>query len=368
MTADTTIRTTPPPRDAIANDSLSRPDWTVTARDTNGVIALDKNETADPVFQKQLAGILSTVPVRAVTEYPECAPYYHLLAGHLGISPESLLFTPGSDGAIRSVFEAFTSPGDTVLMTAPSFAMYAVYSKIAGVNIVEMVYEASETGPVLSAETICAAIEQHRPRLFCLPNPDSPTGTMFSADELESIIRAAADAGSVVLIDEAYFPFSDITALALIDAYPNLVVTRTFAKAWGLAGLRLGYAAAHRDMIAILHKVRPMYEVNGFALAAMEKLLAHEDWVTASVQRTNEGKQHFIDRMNDNGLRTLNGDGNFLHVDFGNRRDVVHAALEGKVLYKRDFAEPCLEGFSRFSVAPEEIMANVADIIDNVLK
>lgn len=367
MTSDIPNRTTPVPRVPIADDNLSRPDWTLTTRHTEGVIALDKNETADPVFREQLAGILSTLPVRAVTEYPECAPYYHLLAGHLGVSAKNLLFTPGSDGAIRSVFEAFLSPGDTVLMTAPSFAMYAVYSKIAGAEAIDVTYEASDSGPMLSVETVCRAIGEHRPRLFCLPNPDSPTGTIFPARDLENIIRAAADVGTVILIDEAYFPFSNITALGLIDAYPNLVVTRTFAKAWGLAGLRLGFAAAHPDMATILHKVRPMYEVNGFALAAMEKLLGHEDWITASVGRINDGKQYFIERMKGKGLRTLGGAGNFLHVDFADSRDAVQAALEGKVLYKRAFAEPCLEGFSRFSAAPKEIMASVANIIDGAL-
>jgi histidinol-phosphate aminotransferase len=203
--------------------------------------------------------------------------------------------------------------------------------------------------------------------LFCLPNPDSPTGTIFPADALESIIDAAANAGTVILVDEAYFPFSDVTALGLIDAFSNLVVTRTFAKAWGLAGLRIGYAAAHPEMTAILHKVRPMYEVNGFALAAMEKLLAHEDWVMASVERISDGKQYFISRMNDIGFRTLGGAGNFLHVDFGDRRDAVHATLEGKVLYKPAFAEPCLQDFSRFSTSPKEIMTTVADIIEGAL-
>jgi histidinol-phosphate aminotransferase len=367
MTANTPNRTAPQPRAAIANSSLSRPDWTVMARDTSQVIALDKNETADPIFQEQLAKILSKVPVRAITEYPECAPYYHLLAKHLDVSPRNLLFTPGSDGAIRFVFEAYTSPGDTVLMTAPSFAMYDVYSRMVGVKAVKLKYEVADLGPSLSAKAICNAVEEYRPKLLCLPNPDSPTGTIFFHEELESIIDSAAIVGTVILIDEAYFPFSDVTALGLINDYPNLVVTRTFAKAWGLAGLRIGYAAAHPDMAATLHKVRPMYEVNGFALAAMEKLLAHEEWVMASVKRINDGKEYFINRMNSRGLQTMDCAGNFLHVNFGNQRTAVHAALDGKVLFKPDFIEPCLKGFSRFSSAPENVLAIVADIIEGAL-
>jgi len=146
------------------------------------------------------------------------------------------------------------------------------------------------------------------------------------------------------------------------------VIARTFAKAWGLAGLRLGYAVANPDMALILHKVRPMYEVNGFALAAMTALIEHKDWMIASVDSINAGKDYFISRMQEIGLRTLDSAGNFLHVDFGDNRNNIHAVLEGKVLYKLAFPDPCLFGFSRFSAAPKETMKIVADIIDGAIK
>ncbi|MEE2698265.1 MAG: histidinol-phosphate transaminase [Pseudomonadota bacterium] len=367
MSNNTTNQPVALPRATLANKLLVRPDWTVAIRNTANVIALDKNETTDPIFKEQLATILSTIPVHAVTEYPECAPYYHFLARKLDITPKNLLFTHGSDGAIRFVFEAYASHGDIVMMTAPSFAMYQIYAKIIGAKVIELKYEPSDIGPTLNIQTICTAIEKNRPKLFCLPNPDSPTGTIFSLDELESIIEVAATVGTIFLVDEAYFPFSDVTAIGLIDRHSNLVVTRTFAKAWGLAGLRLGFAAAHPDLISVLHKIRPMYEVNGFALNIMEKILDHEDWVMASVKRAIEGKNYFINRMNDIGFYTLDGAGNFLHVKFGKHSKAVHAALDGKVLYKRDFNESCLKGYSRFSAAPEKIMSSVSDLIEGAL-
>ena len=90
----------PTPRAAVASPDLTRPDWTVSARDTAGVLALDKNENTDPVFQKVIEDVMTAIPVKAAMEYPDCAPYYHALAGHLGLSPQHLLFTHGSDGAI----------------------------------------------------------------------------------------------------------------------------------------------------------------------------------------------------------------------------------------------------------------------------
>lgn len=362
-----TSKMPPTARGPIADSTLQRPDWTTSQRQTAGVMALDKNENTDTDFQQVVAEIVAQVPLSATLEYPECAPYYHLLAKHLELTAENLLFTPGSDGAIRTAFEVFVGPGDTVMQTMPSFAMYPLYTQMYGGQTHTLEYEASADGPVLGVDAICVAISAIRPRLFCLPNPDSPTGTILDLEELERIIAAAADAGTVALIDEAYYPFSELSALKLIDNYPNLIVAQTFAKAWGIAGLRLGFAAAHPEMAKLLHKVRPMYEVNGFALAVMAGLLERRDEVVAAAIRINAGKDFFISHMQGLGFETLNCGGNFVHVDFGNRRAGVHAALKGKVLYKPSFGDACLEGFSRFTTAPKEMMQRLSALIESGL-
>ena len=355
--------TPPPARPSVMNAALTRPDWTVSMRNTAGVLALDKNENNDPIFREQLNEILAGLPPEASIEYPDLAAHYHKLARHLVVSAENLLFTHGSDGAIRLVFEAFLSEGETVLATRPTFAMYPIYSMIYGGRLEHLDYESNAFGPTLSVDTVCDAIDTHQPRILCLPNPDSPTGTHFEVDACVRILKKAEAVGSVVIADEAYFPFSDTTVIGQIDTFANLVVTRTFAKAWGIAGLRLGYAAAHPKMMQILHKVRPMYEVNGTALAAMSALIDRYDIVDASVQRTNTGRDYFASEMNKLGFKTFTGSGNFVQVDFDKKRDQVFAALDGKVLYRKSFSEPCLAGFSRFSTAPEDVMRRLVEMI-----
>lgn len=357
----------PLPRDPVADEALQRPDWTVRQRETQGVLALDKNENTDSGLQRLIAEVIAGVPISASLEYPECAPYYDLLADHLGVVPANLLFTAGSDGAIRSVFEAFLAPGETVVQTMPSFAMFELYTRMYGGKTHALAYEATAQGPKLEAGKISEALALVRPRIMCLPNPDSPTGTLFQAEDLERIVTAAAAVDCVALIDEAYYPFSSVSALGLIGRYPNLVVARTFAKAWGIAGLRLGFAGAHPEMTALLHKVRPMYEVNGLALAAMAGLIERADEVMAAAARINAGKDYFLARMQSLRLRTLDCAGNFVHVDFGDARDAVHAQLTGKVLYKPSFGDACLASFSRFTTAPEETMAALSDIIEGAL-
>ena len=261
------------------------------------------------------------------------------------------------------MFEAFVSPGETVVLTAPTFAMYPVYCRIFGARAVTVEYRPSNAGPALSAETLVEAIASARPRLVCLPNPDSPTGSVLASADLERVVAAAGQAGAVMLVDEAYFPFHPETAVPLIARYPHLVIVRSTGKAWGMAGLRIGYAVADARVAGLLHKVRSMYEVGAFSAAVFERMLDRHSDVLASVARLQAGKRLFLDAMEALGFRVLRGPGNFCHVAFGARADTIHAALADLVYYRKDSAEPCLAGFARFSAAtPEQIAPVIARI------
>lgn len=357
----------PPPRPAVADPALTRPDWTAGAARSNGALCLDKNENTDPAIVALVAGLLGDIPAAAAVGYPDAAPVYGKLAAHLGCDARNLLFTAGSDGAIRLTFEAFVSPGDTVVLTRPSFAMYDVYALAFGARTIHVDHQPSDTGPQAPLTALLETIARERPRLICLPNPDSPTGTALSPGDMERVIMAAGDAGSVILVDEAYYPFHPETCLPWIGRFPHLVVTRTFAKAWGLAGARIGFAAAHPDMAAILHKMRPMYEVNGLGLALAGRMLDHQDAVTAAVARLNDGRDWFSARMGALGLRTAPSAGNFMHVAFAGHAPAVHQALADIVLYRHNFDHPSLAGFSRFSAAPRPLLEPIADRIAAVV-
>jgi histidinol-phosphate aminotransferase len=270
------------------------------------------------------------------------------------VGPDCLILTPGSDGAIRLTFQAFVNEGDRVVHTSPTFAMYPVYCQMFGAQPQPLHYERGANGSALSIEQIRDHLFRVKPRLFCLPNPDSPTGTVLSPDELRSVIDLCAQLGTVVLIDEAYHPFYEHSCVAWTRDCPHLIVARTFAKAWGLAGLRIGYAVGHPETIAYYHKLRPMYELGTLSIAFMERMLDHEREMQASVRRLLEGKQYFADEMVALGFRVLLTHGNFQHVAFGKRSEAIHRRLEDMVLYRRDFKEDCLSGFSRFSITTRQ--------------
>jgi histidinol-phosphate aminotransferase len=356
------------PKSPLDSPALNRPSWNHSiARDKN-LLWLDKNENLDPDLMRFAGRILKEQSAEVLATYPEFSSLYQKLADWVGVRPDNLILTPGSDGVIKAVFEAFVSPGDIVVHTAPTFAMYPVYCQIFGAKQVTLIYEKTERGPHLSFESIFSCLEKLRPRLFCLPNPDSPTGTTLSPNEIFKLIELCNRTGTIALIDEAYYPFYKITCAALINQFNNLIVARTFAKAWGLAALRIGYAIGSAEVIQWLQKIRPMYEVNTLGALVVEKMLDYPDVMQDSVERLENGKSYFLNEMITLGYKVLNGKGNFLHVNFGDNSEKIHEALQDYVLYRKNFIEPCLEGFSRFSSTTTELFSPIVNIIRNVNK
>lgn len=351
------------PKRSLLNPELQRPSALDSIPRSSDRLWLDKNENLDPILLALSHEVLLKIPPLALATYPEAGEIYRKLARWVGVSPDCLLLTPGSDGAIRLVFEAFVEQGDSVFHTVPTFAMYPVYSKMFGAEACPLDYVCTEKGPYLDSRGIIDALLECKPKLLCLPNPDSPTGTTLAPDILREILTACEAAGTVLLLDEAYHPFYEWTAVPWTKVSRNLIVARTFAKAWGGAGLRVGYAVAHPETIAILHKMRPMYEVNTLAVEFMSRMLDKSSEMIQSVARINAGKQFFQEEMQSLGFKVLPTSGNFLHVAFGEKSWAIHAALSSKVYYRASFTDACLAGYSRFTVAPQPIMAQVVDLI-----
>lgn len=351
------------PRQSLLDPALQRPSALNSKPRDSGYLWLDKNENLDTVLEAVLHGVLLELPVLALNTYPEAGETYRKLARWLSVEPDQLLLTPGSDGAIRLVFEAFVEQGDAVVHTSPTFAMYPVYSQMFGADAHPLEYAKTDKGPFLDPQVILDALREYKPKLLCLPNPDSPTGTVLASENLREILTVCESTGTVLLLDEAYHPFYEWTAVPWTKTSRNLIVARTFAKAWGAAGLRIGYAVAHPETIALLHKMRPMYEVNTVAVEFMSRMIDKSAEMMQSVARINEGKRYFQEAMQSLGFDVLPTAGNFLHVAFGVHGQAIHAALSSKVYYRAAFDSPCLAGYSRFSIAPRPIMDQVADII-----
>jgi histidinol-phosphate aminotransferase len=351
------------PRSSLLNPELRRPHALDSRPRDPSTLWLDKNENQDTALAQTLREVLASIPTTALTTYPEAGELYRKLAAWVEVDPRGLLLTPGSDGAIRLAFEAFVDPGDSVAHTVPTFAMYPVYSQMFGATVHPIEYRPSAEGPIIDPHFILRTVRERAPKLLCLPNPDSPTGTVLPPQVLRDILTECERVGTVMLVDEAYHPFYKWSAAPWTATSPNLIVARTFAKAWGAAGLRIGYAVGYPDTIALLHKMRPMYEVSTLAVECMARMMEHKEQMLQAVSRISAGKDYFAREMRAAGFKVLPGEGNFIHVAFGERAAAVQAALAGKVLYRAVSDHPSLRGYSRFSLAPEPVMARVRDLI-----
>lgn len=357
-----------PIKKELLNNALSRPNWTKQEHRDLDKLWLDKNECADPIMNDIVVQALSKISPDAVFSYPDLDTLYAKIASFTDVLAENLLITTGSDGAIRACFEACVNSGDKIVLTRPTFAMYEVYSKIYGADVTWLDYQSSLGGPILKSNDIIKVINKEKPKMVCLPNPDSPTGTVFSLVDLENIIKTANDNGALILIDEAYYPLYPQSVSHLINKYKTLVVIRSFSKAWGAAGLRVGYAISNNELITFMHKQRPMYEIGNVSAKALEILLDYETDMRLSVQRINDGKKYFQEKMRLLGLSTYESYGNFLHVKFGKYSHEIHKALDEVVYYRKDFNVPCLEGYSRFSSTTKEKFEPIVEAITTIIR
>lgn len=356
-------------KESYLKEDFNRPDWTKDISRDPSKLWLNKNENIDPILNEKIRSLTSMVPPFAFNTYPETAKVYVKLAKLDGLRPENFILTPGSDGAIRAVFDVFVKPGDKVLRTQPTFAMYDVYSKMFGAEEMVVNYDATPEGPVLNVSRFFEIIRNSKPKLVCLPNPDSPTGTVLRSEEMKELLRLTAESKSLLLIDEAYHLFYEPTVIALINEHPQLLVCRSFSKAWGAAGLRVGYLAGNAETLKLIHKNRPMYEIGTLSTEMLYLLLDCEADVKASVARLLQGKSYFEREMIALGFKTAPSHGNFLHVSFGAEEKKIAEALKDTVLYRSEFANAsCLSGYSRFSLGSEEQFKLIVNRIQSVMK
>jgi histidinol-phosphate aminotransferase len=331
-------------------------------RERTGFVGLDRNERLSPLPEPVLAELRAAIDSDLLTRYPSTDELYDDLAAWLGLPRARLLLTAGSDAAVRALHHAYVRPGDRTLMLAPSYAMYPVYGRMFGARTVEIPFADDLS---LDRDALLEAVESG-PRVVFLANPNQPTGTLLPRDYVAELIARAGAAGALVVVDEAYFPFSGTTVLPLIAENPHLVVLRTFSKAWGLAGLRAAVVCAAPEIVRTLFKVRAAYDVNAAAVLALRTLLAHPEVASDYVAEVDAGRALLRERLEALGFAPLGAATNFQVFRVAPRADPVElvAALERRgFLVKGPFSQPCLAGCLRATLGPPALMARFADAL-----
>jgi histidinol-phosphate aminotransferase len=266
-----------------------------------------------------------------------------MLAEKHDVSMDCITLGNGSSDPLEFVVRVFTQPGDEVLFSEHAFAMYPIVTQAASATAVTA--PAREWGHDLEA---MAARITERTRVIFIANPNNPTGSWLNGDDLEAFIANVPES-VIVVVDEAYFEYASEPALGAsdypdatqwLDRYPNLMVTRTFSKAYGLAGLRVGYSLSHPDLANLLNRIRPPFNVNSLALAAACVSLEDSNHVAKAVALNAQEMERMTRAFEQMGLEFIPSVGNFICVDVSDAKGRDGLAVYERLLHEGIIVRP----------------------------
>ncbi len=309
------------------------PDWAelkAMGLTPEGVLdfSVSSNPFAPPPGVKK---ILNSV---AINRYPdsEATELRQCLSEKLGVAPNNILAGSGTVELIRLTALTYFGQGDSVLILEPTFGEYEIACQIVGAEVLKH-RGIAENNFAPRIEETASLIRQHRPRGVFICNPNNPTGNYLSRQEIETILDSSED--SLLILDEAFIAFVDEgwSSVDLIHR-DNVIIVRSMTKDYGLAGLRLGYAIAHREIIDSLHRVRPPWNVNVMAQKAGVAVLEDIDYLKQCKPKIKPAKQFLIGELQRIGFILVPSKTNFFLVRVGNARVFRTALLKRGILVR----------------------------------
>jgi histidinol-phosphate aminotransferase len=325
---------------------LLRRTYEAPAEGRAGKIRLDFKENTSGC-SRAARRALAQLTTKEIATYPEYEVPTRKLARYFRVAPEELLLTNGGDDALRVFFDTFVEPGTDVLICEPTFPMYRYYAEIAGARIKVLRYGPNMEFPF--DETFAAL--QKKPRLFFVANPNNPTGTLVSADAVRKLARSAPQ--TVIILDEAYAEFSTESAVRWVRQFPNLFVARTFSKAEGMAGLRLGAVIGRRDSLAFVRRAMPPYPVNLAALICGVAAVEERKTIDRYVRDVKRLRGWFAHELETRGVRVFPSSANFLLADFGERGPAFFKKLARHNILVRARSHDLGPGYVRITIGTE---------------
>jgi len=307
------------------------------------------------------ARAIHSAATASITRYP---PLYvedvkKAIGGYLGgIPPEMIVTGCGSDDVLDSAIRAFAEPGDRIAVPDPSFAMIPIFARLNGVEpILIPLADKYEVDPEPFLES--------RAKIIYLCSPNNPTGTVVSRPVIERLID---EAPGVVIIDEAYAEFAAGNCLDLLKRSPKVLITRTLSKAFGMAGLRIGYALGDPALIAEVEKSRGPYKVNAIAeRAAVAALTEDLSWVARHVQQAIENRERMVRVLRDMRLSPIPSEANFVLVPVPNAVAIDQALRERGIAVRPFTALRGVGDALRISVGPwvevEECLSALEEVL-----
>ncbi len=314
----------------------------------------DRNNKLRLDFNENLAGcspavlrVLGDAATRGfLATYPEYSDARRRLAQHFGVTEDQILLGAGSDEAIGSFLQTYVDPGDEVVIPTPSFSMLKFYTELLGGRPVMVPLRQPDLA--FPVEEIVNAVSPATSAV-CLPTPNNPTGGVLVREQAELILRAAD--GRAVLFDEAYFEFHGETLLDLVPRWPNIFITRTFSKAYGMAGLRCGVLVSQAGNIAAVRKGQSPYNVSSLSVRCALAAIEDPDYLREYVGRVLESRELLCATFDELGVRYWPSRGNFVLFEIGDDCSRVCADLSDRGILIRDQSAG-VPGTARVTLGP----------------
>jgi histidinol-phosphate aminotransferase len=292
---------------------------------------LDFNENTVGASPKVVEYLREHLSEAGLAVYPEYEEVKRELAEFFGVEMDDFTLTNGTDEAIQVLINTYIDDGDEVLLLQPSYAMYRFYTEVAGATVREIPYRAEKLAFPL--EEMLEAIRPST-RAILIANPNNPTGTGTSRAGIERILEAAT--GAAVLMDEAYYEFCGITALPLINDYPNLFVSRTFSKVYGMAAMRLGCLFSQSGNVEFLRKAQSPYSVNSLAALAARAAIQDRGYIQKYVMEVLAARELLYVGLERLGIPYYESHANFVLFDAGKRAIEIRDELRRRGVLVRD--------------------------------
>lgn len=311
-------------------------------------LRLDFNENTFAASPKVVERLKQTT-AEGLTKYPEREGVEGIAAAHFGLEADQLLLTNGVDEAIHLLCAAFLEEDDEALIQTPTFFMYEVSAGMMTGRVKKVQADASLEFPY---DRFIEAITP-RTKLIMIASPNNPTGAVVRREHLLAICARALHA--VVMVDEAYYHFHGETVMRDVGKVANLVVARTFSKAYGLANLRIGMVAGNAELMKYVRKVSSPYNVNGLALDCLPVALADDAYVAWYAEQVNRGRARMMDGLREMGVGYFPSHANFVLMKIGVKHaELVKAMRAHDVLLRDRSTDPGCDGFVRITIGVEE--------------
>ena len=344
------------PRDAVLRMAPYHP----PSGGRRNKLRLDFNENTVGAPPHVLDFIKRYLTAADLSIYPEYEHALQDLALHFGVSEDELTLTNGTDEAIQLLINTYVDDGNQVLILRPSYAMYRFYSQLAGAVVEEVDYR-----PGTLAFPLEELLERITPRTraVLISNPNNPTGTGTNVAALGRISKKAS--GAAVMIDEAYYEFSGITVLPLLNEHPNLFVSRTFSKTYGMAAMRCGCLFSQRENVEYLRKAQSPYSVNALAAMAARIAVQDEKFVEEYVLEVLAARELLYVGFERLKIPYIKSQANFVLFQVGDRAIPIRDQLKSRSILVRDRSYE-LPGYLRVTVGTRDQVQRFLDELEQI--